>query len=377
MFIKTVISFLLAHIAILGGYNTRVYIAPPEARPSLIVATTTQPVSIIGVKKTIATSTKTVSQQATTTKEKIVIKATTTPVIPSQIVTIPSPEPAYDFESINTFARKAVVNILCTAKGGELSPISGTGIVVSGNGLILTNAHIGQYFLLKDFKQKDFIQCVARTGSPAYPKYNLELVYISPKWVETNKSILKQLNAKSNGENDFAFLRITEMVDGSTLPAEFPFVSMSISETMFTGDPVLLVSYPAGFLGGLSILQDLNVTSAVTNIQDLFTYTENTYDLIAFGGTVVSQKGSSGGMVVDRRGSLIGLISLSSNESSTENRTMYAITTPYINRSMQNELGKTLLQFASGDISLFANNFTQNTAPGLTQLITTELTTPR
>ena len=367
MFAKKVIAYIFAHILLLGGANnTRVYVAPEEKASAPIVSTTApiaitnniKPTTTPKVIKNIGTTTK-----STKTENKSVIPQVDTPKAPVEV----------DFESINQFARKATVNILCSAKGGELSPISGTGVIVEPNGLILTNAHIGQYLLLKDFKQKDFIDCIARTGSPAYPKYNLELVYISPTWVGENKTLLKQENPKGTGENDFAFLRITKMIDDTNLPKEFPFVTMNIRENIGVNEPVVLVSYPAGFLGGLSILQNLNITSAVTRIQDVFTFKDGTIDIIAVGGTVVSQKGSSGGLVVDENSTLIGVISTSSDGNTTESRGLNAITLSHISRVIKKELGINMVQFLNQDYSDFAKIFASTTAPTLTKLITDEL----
>ncbi|HEY0221031.1 MAG TPA: trypsin-like peptidase domain-containing protein, partial [Candidatus Paceibacterota bacterium] len=237
MFIKGVLSFIFTHLLFLGGNSTTVYVAPPPALPKTEIATTT-------IKNAVST-------------EKVVQKAKTeTPVKKAEIkpkeetpkpVTPPAPLP--DFEKVNTFARKAIVNILCSTKGGELSPISGTGVVISSKGVVLTNAHIAQYFLLKDFKQKDYVGCVIRTGSPAYPEYKVELMYISPTWIGQNRKLLKEEAPKGTGENDFAFLRITGKIDGSKLPESFSYVIPNIRESIDLDEPVLLVSYPAGFLG--------------------------------------------------------------------------------------------------------------------------------
>ncbi|HEY4509048.1 MAG TPA: serine protease [Candidatus Paceibacterota bacterium] len=320
---------------------------------------------------TVAPSTGSGQAKKVVVKAKAIVVAKTFDVIPV-IPTPAPPEPAPDFEKINNFTRGATMNILCIAKGSELSPISGTGIIISPDGLILTNAHVAQYLLLRNLYQKDFIQCAIRTGSPAYPRYHVELVYISPAWIEANKTELKEQNPQGTGENDFAFLHITDSIDGTPLPV-FPYIPIDTREVINVGEPVVLVSYPAGFLGGLSILQGLSVTSAVTTVQDVFTFKADTIDVIDVGGTVVSQKGASGGAVVDRHGSLIGIISTSSSGKTTSSRELNAITLSYISRMLQNETGFTLPNFLSLNISNFANSFQNTTAVNLTKILTDEL----
>ena len=367
----------------LGGSDTQLYVAPPAAvllkNPAIrreIATTTTMKTAVIASttkdKKTEVLSKKPVTKTVTRTTNT---QATSTIPVnpPPQTPVIKNVWPTFDFETINKNAREAVVNILCSTRGGELSPISGTGVVVGQDGLILTNAHIAQYLLLKDYGQKDRISCVARTGSPAYPRYNLELVYISPIWVNNNKGLLKEQNPQGTGENDFAFLRITSNIDGSTLPIGFKYIPMNINEIITEKEPVLLVSYPAGFLGGLSILQDLNITSAITKVNEVFTFKENTIDLISVPGTVVSQKGSSGGAVIDKYATLLGLISTSSGEDSTNARDLRAITLSYINRDLQAELGMNLKQFSSINSADFAKKFQEINAPALTKIIIDEL----
>ena len=373
-----IITFLmLASVWFLGSLKLPTTENPTKTETLQKIATTSPP-STIEVTSTPTTTTTTV-KTATTTK---LINKATKPETKAKPVTIPadkinvsvsSPEPAPNFELINTYTRLATVNILCTTKGGELLPISGTGVVVKPDGLILTNAHVAEYLLLRDFRQKDFVECVIRTDSPAYPRYNVEIVYISPTWVSDNKAILKESDPKGTGENDFAFLRITSAIDGSNLPETFPYIQMNLREIINKNEPVLLVSYPAGFLGGLSVLQNLNITSAITTIQEIFTFKENTIDILAVPGTIVSQKGSSGGAVVDRNTTLIGLITTSSGGNTTNSRALNAITIAYINRSMQNEIGIGLSEFIYKDMADFAKIFQKVNVPGLTKLIIDEL----
>ncbi len=374
MFFKALANVLMTPLIFIGQFFGSAHIQTPPpvqmARPSSITppTTTKKPGTTTPTVKPAVKKVSTTPKATTTPVKKVASKPAETPII-SPI----APEPVPNFEQININSRKTIVNILCTTKYGGLSPISGTGVIINSDGLILTNAHIGQYFLLKDLYEKDYLKCVARTGSPAYPKYNLELVYISPNWVKENKTLLKEQNPKGTGENDFAFLKITGLIDNSASPAYYTYIQPNINENIKVGSPVLLVSYPAGFLGGLSILQDLNVTSSITNIQDVYTFKDGTIDVVSVGGTVVSQKGSSGGLVVDRNISLIGIITTSSDGNTTSSRGLNAITLPYINRSLQKEINMSLDNFISLDHSAYAENFRTNTAPELTKIITDEL----
>ena len=316
------------------------------------------------------TSSGEVGTEASKPNVTIVAKKTETPV---QVVIQKPPEPPPDFEKINAFAREAIVNILCETKSSQFSPISGTGVVISPDGVILTNAHIGQYLLLKDYTQKDFVSCVIRTGSPAYPRYKTELIYISPTWIENNSSVITQTDPQGTGENDFAILRITETIGGQKPELPLLYLAINATEVINENEPVILISYPAGFLGGLSIIQGLNITSSITLIKEVFTFRENTIDLLDVGGTILSQKGSSGGAVVDKNSKIIGLIVTSSIAPTTAERELRAITMAHINRSLKSQLGILISNFLSIDLAEFAQSFNQTTAPLLTKIITTQL----
>ena len=245
------------------------------------------------------------------------------------------------FDTINKSARESLVNILCTTENsGYFNPISGSGIIIDKKGVILTNAHIAQYFLLRDYIKKDFVTCSIRMGSPSQPLYKAEPLYISEEWITNNYQNITQQNYSENGESDYAFLLITETINNENkLLNEFPRTDYDTEEnTIEVGANVLLAGYPAGFLGGITIQKDLNITTTIKQIKKLYTFSEQTLDLISLGGSVLAQKGSSGGAVVNNQNKLIGLIVTTTESKLTQERDLRAITLAHINRDLQKQI---------------------------------------
>jgi hypothetical protein len=276
--------------------------------------------------------------------------------------------PAKSQEQINTETRGALVNILCTSKAG-INGISGSGVVVDSRGVILTNAHIGQYFLLKDYLVKNNVECAVRTGSPAVRTYTATLLYLPPLWIETNAAELKALQATGTGEHDYAFLLVTGRTDPSaTLPSSFAALQMDATYPD-TADSMLLAAYPAGFLSGEIIEKSLYASSAVTYVTQLFSFNDDTskVDLFSIGGTVVSQAGSSGGAVVRLgSGKLAGLIATATLGAETGKRDLRAVTMSHINKSLAAGGEGGIANLLSGDVSAKAALFNTKTAPSLT-----------
>jgi hypothetical protein len=327
---------------------------PHEETPLATIATTS-------VTQSPSLSTSTPSQPSTTTPKTVAKKpvaakpASTTPTA----VSTPLP-PLISPEEANTLARASIVNILCTSVGGgTVRSISGSGVIIDTRGIILTNAHIAQYFLLKDYPSANSVDCVVRIGSPAEPRYHAVLLYLPAAWIDANASQIKAEHGTGTGENDYAFLQITSTTNpASALPASFTNIGMAAYNPN-TGDAVLIAGYAAGFLEGLTIEKNLYATSAFSNIGRLYTFDDPTHvDVISLGGTVVSQGGSSGGAVVRTYdGKLAGIVATATAGETTAERDLRAITIGYINRNLF-DVGKGgIVEFLSGDLQKLAADF--------------------
>lgn len=332
------------------------------------------PVSPTGITP-IAAAAQAASPSATTSPAATVSAssgqppAITTAALPLE-PSLQQPHASLPADELNTRARAAVVNIFCTVGGDTFHPISGSGVVIDPRGVILTNAHVAQYFLLRDYLAPDRIRCIVRTGSPARNAYTAELLYLPPQWVADNASQITASVPLGTGENDFALLLIDGVLSpGAFLPAAFPFVPLaSVGEN--TGNEVFLASYPAGFLGGISISNALYAATASTRVTHVFVFRDGDTDadVIAVPGTVLSQGGSSGGAVLRAEdGSLAGIITTDTEATTTAARDLRAITVAHMDKRIARDSNQTtLVGFLSGDLSETARMFRQQVAPGET-----------
>lgn len=289
----------------------------------------------------------------------------------------PAPEPAppplsqSDLIALNTTTRAAVVNVLCVS-GGRLQSTSGSGVIVDPRGVILTNAHVAQFFLLRDYPAKNNVQCVIRVGSPARALYTAKLLYLSRQWIAENANQITSSAPSGTGENDYAFLLITGRTDGtSSLPAAFSYLQPSTARVS-QGDTVLLGAYPASFLGGATIETSLYSTTALSTVQEVYAFHEGEtgVDLFSLGGTVVSQGGSSGGAAVRQStGALAGIFVTAIEAETTGGSDIRALSLSHIDNSLRAEGEGGLSGELSGDLEIKARLFNENIAPALTRML--------
>ncbi len=287
-------------------------------------------------------------------EQKKLLSATTTTLLPQSAPKATRP-PSLSPEVLNEKARSALVNILCEASA-PLKSTSGSGVFIDSRGIILTNAHIAQYFLLENSPYP--VSCTVRTGSPAVAKWHAKLIFIPETWVGKHAKDILSSRATGTGEHDYALLVPTDSVDGDPLPTSFPFVRMNYEEAAsVTSDPVLIAGYPAEFVGGSAARSSLHASTVFSNVKQLLTFTEGIVDVISVGGTVLAQSGSSGGSFVDLYGSLVGLIVTTTTGDTTGTRDLHAITPAHIDRSMRQHLGASTQTFLSREPNTLLSSF--------------------
>jgi S1-C subfamily serine protease len=278
-----------------------------------------------------------------------------------------------ELEAAHARVQEALVNILCIASGtSPVNSISGSGVIIDPSGTILTNAHIAEHFLLKDYPVENSIVCTIRTESPAKDAYTAELAYISPRWIFENKKALTQSNPTGTGKDDFALLTITGATEYASLPEIFPYIPVSFAEQAI-GNIVISAGYPASFLKAEAVRRNLAQIASVGTVEDIFTFNQTTVDVLSLGGVPLAQQGASGGAVVGSDGSLVGLIVTSSLEGNTQERDLRAISTAHIFRSFTEQHGLNFGSYAFGDISPEHEEFRTQVAPTLTELLVEEL----
>lgn len=272
---------------------------------------------------------------------------------------------------INTLARSALVNIICTTKtAGALNPISASGVVIDPQGIILTNAHVAQYFLLQNYPAPGFIDCSIRVGSPARVAYSAELLFLPPSWIQDNAHKIDDETPTGNGEHDYALVRITGRINQSFPElGALPFFSVALNSPR-VGTNVTVAGYPAGFLGGATIQTELYAASSNTQVGQLYTFGTQAVDLFSVGGSIVAQQGSSGGPVARSDGALVGLIVTSSSAPNTAGRDLRALSTEYIIRDFESEAGVPLEAFFNLNLAAQAASFQATVAPALTKALT-------
>ncbi len=357
---------LLPWLVVLGvifAGNSLLHKTPTPTAVNLPAYEVPTPLIIPIPSVTETASTTEVPVAATTTKPKIietvVPQRKPQPAPPAPVIPVPAkPEtvPAPAEETVETTTntdetsamravRAALVNILCTTSNQTVRAMSGSGVIIDPHGIILTVAHVGQYFLLAE-GEAPTATCVIRTGSPAKNAYFAKPIYVSESWIEDHPGILLEEHARGTGEHDFAILAITQSATKAPLPVTFPALSLS-KETPQTGDGVIIGTYGAQFVSSEDIRTSLLPTLITDTVKDVYTFNRTTVDVLSLGGNAAAQSGSSGGAVADTDGKLVGLITTSTTDGPVASRDVRAITLRHIRESFSDDTRSTFDAFLS------------------------------
>lgn len=242
---------------------------------------------------------------------------------------------------------EATVNIYCQYKSGsKIYSSTGSGVFISERGVVLTNAHVVQPFLVVGKKGK----CSIRTGSPARNTYTATLLYLSPTWTLERIDELKSKTPRGTGEGDFALLYITGSESG-VLPAQFPVVPFDESVFLpLENEAVVLAGYPSGGLSFKKVEKKLTYEEDSTTVEAVRTFSRPYPDVLSLAPSSAGEPGVSGGPVLDSAGVLSAIATAIENTGSKKERSVRAITLFHIDRTLLTEAGTTLRTIIAGDL---------------------------
>ncbi len=175
----------------------------------------------------------------------------------------------------------ATVQILqLDSSSGNLEPgcFSGSGTIISSDGLILTNAHVVEVDQLCPYDTIG-VAVLGRSDEPP------ELLYIADLLV-------------LDSALDLAVVRIAADLDGAAVTVDLPFMALGDSASVDLGDQLRVLGYPG--IGGDTITLTSGTVSGFTEERDITGRAWIKTDATISGG-------NSGGSAVDSDGNLVGV----------------------------------------------------------------------
>ncbi len=275
-------------------------------------------------------------------------------------------EETQDVPSTTIDPTLASVKIRCLQTTDKYKRLaSGTGFLINSKGVIMTNAHVAQFLLLKNAKDAGKTECAATISKDDETSYSLGLLYISPSWLLKHASLIGSVTPKGTGESDFALAYITGRRDGQPATSVFPFLPPATSplSKSVKGKEVTIVGYPR--------LEDKTTpqTIATTTITDIYTFGSGYADIFSLASSTLGHQGASGGPVIDEYGRAIGILTTKDPGTTILN----AITMAHVDRGLQSEIGFDLASYLQGNLDYKAEIFNKTVSPILQEILAQNL----
>lgn len=182
-----------------------------------------------------------------------------------------------DTESLAT-ATVQIVQLDSRSGSLKFGCFSGSGSLISSDGLILTNAHVIEVDQICPYDTIG-VAVIGRTDEPPELLYIADLLVIDPAL-------------------DLAVVKIAADLDGAAVNVELPFMALGDSQAVDLGDQLRVLGYPG--IGGDTITLTSGTVSGFTEERDIEGRAWIKTDATISGG-------NSGGSAVDADGNLVGV----------------------------------------------------------------------